>query len=234
MCPLPPSPRDRSPRLKWLERQPATPVITRAAGLRPVGSGDLPAARRDPAAHKDAPRRGVPAQRQAAARSARGSPGPGVGTAPLGRSPPSLLLFFIRKERGGKKKEKKRKGKKKNRVRESARSPAPQPALRLPLARPPCASHGDTPMARRDTARWAGPERGVGGGSVQQPRRGSATIAEAPLLPQTLASRPPRSQPPLPPARPRRSPDSGLAPASASPVLSPRSPPTLSLPHFLS
>lgn len=48
-------------------------------------------------------------------------------------------------------------------------------------------------MERRDTARWAGPERRVGGESVQQPRRGSASIAEAPLLPQTLASRPPRS-----------------------------------------
>lgn len=76
--------------------------------------------------------------------------------------------------------------------RAGANTPAPKPAFRLPLALPSPASHQDAPVARRDTARWAGPGRGVGGGSAQQPR-GSATIAEVPLLPQTLASRPPRS-----------------------------------------
>lgn len=76
--------------------------------------------------------------------------------------------------------------------RAGANTPAPKPAFRLPLAGHLPASYPDAPVARRDTARWAGPGRGVGGGSAQQPR-GSATIAEVPLLPQTLASRPPRS-----------------------------------------
>lgn len=86
--------------------------------------------------------------------------------------------------------------------------PALRPAFRLLLVRSPRASRPDAPMETLDTARWAGPERGVGGGSAQQPR-GSATIAEVPLLPQTLASRPPRSAasspsgPRSPPSSPR-------------------------------
>lgn len=76
--------------------------------------------------------------------------------------------------------------------RAGANTPASKPAFRLPLAGHLPASYPDAPVARRDTARWAGPGCGVGGGSAQQPS-GSATIAEVPLLPQTLASRPPRS-----------------------------------------
>lgn len=74
-------------------------------------------------------------------------------------------------------------------------------------------------METFDTARWAGPERGVGGGSAQQPR-GSATIAEVPLLPQTLASRPPRSAASRP-AGPRSPPPSpSLVPSRAPHLVS--------------
>lgn len=110
-----------------------------------------------------------PSPPPAASRSARSSPGRGVARSrPLPSFSPA---YFIRKE-------KKRRGAGGTRE----RGHAPPPTFRFLLARPPSASRRDAPMERRDTARWAGPERGVGGGSVQQPCRGSASIAETPLL----------------------------------------------------
>lgn len=209
-----------NPGFKWLKKQTVTLVITGTADSGHPGPWDLPAAR-DP--HKDAasgeisPRRSPPgAARSSLARRV-------AGARPL---PSFSSAHFIR--------EKYKFKEERNVCGASLPRPRPSlPALRLPLARPPCSSLQVAPMAGLDTAIGPGPAQ-VGGESVcsspaaarpPSPRRRCSLNAREPL---------PRSQPPLPLARPRSSPARGPSPRLRFPVPLPLVRLPLFLPRFLS